>query len=144
MVRVVGAATTLDDLRRTPVPLPAGGTIPLGSVATIQTGALTRYGAVTADGAGETAQAIVIALKGADATRRARFIDALVLFGIGFSWGGFESLVVPVGQPQRNHCTPAQGYLIRVHAGLEHINDLQHDFHRALDIALNKPCVAIA
>ena len=69
VVRVVGAATTLDDLRRTPVPLPAGGTIPLGSVATIQTGALTRYGAVTADGAGETAQAIVIALKGADAKR---------------------------------------------------------------------------
>ncbi|KMN12745.1 cystathionine beta-lyase [Pseudomonas weihenstephanensis] len=74
----------------------------------------------------------------------ARLFDNLKLFGIGLSWGGFESLVVPVGQPQRNHCTPAQGYLIRVHAGLEHINDLQHDFHRALDIALNKPCVAVA
>ena len=34
-------------------------------------------------------------LKGRDAAARARFIDALSLFGIGYSWGGFESLVVP-------------------------------------------------
>jgi cystathionine beta-lyase len=35
-------------------------------------------------------------LKGGDAAMRARFIDALNLFGIGYSWGGYESLVVPV------------------------------------------------
>ena len=34
--------------------------------------------------------------KGGDAAARARFIDALELFGIGFSWGGYESLVIPV------------------------------------------------
>lgn len=33
--------------------------------------------------------------QGRDAAARARFIDALTLFGIGYSWGGFESLVVP-------------------------------------------------
>ena len=34
--------------------------------------------------------------KGGTAEARARFVDALSLFGIGYSWGGFESLVVPV------------------------------------------------
>jgi len=67
VVRVVGAAVTLDDLRATPIPLPSGGAVRLGDVAEVRTGALTRYGAVTEDGAGEAVQAIVIALKGADA-----------------------------------------------------------------------------
>ncbi len=35
-------------------------------------------------------------LKGRDADARARLIDALQLFGIGYSWGGFESLALPV------------------------------------------------
>ena len=79
-----------------------------------------------------------------DATVLARLFDNLKLFGIGLSWGGFESLVVPVGQPVRQHTPAPQGYLIRVHAGLEHIDDLLLDFQRALDIALQKPCVAVA
>lgn len=36
-----------------------------------------------------------VILANADEAARARFIDALELFGIGYSWGGFESLVVP-------------------------------------------------
>ena len=74
-----------------------------------------------------------------------RLFDNLQLFGIGLSWGGFESLVVPVGQPVRS-CTrqPDEGYLIRVHAGLEHIDDLVEDFHRALDIAFKQCRVAVA
>ena len=79
-----------------------------------------------------------------DATVLGRLFDNLKLFGIGLSWGGFESLVVPVGQPVRQHTPAPQGYLIRVHAGLEHIDDLLLDFQRALDIALQKPCVAVA
>lgn len=67
VVRVVGAATSLDDLRATSLSLPGGGSVRLGDVAKVQTGALTRYGAVTDSGRGETAQAIVIALRGADA-----------------------------------------------------------------------------
>ncbi len=74
-----------------------------------------------------------------------RLFDNLKLFGIGLSWGGFESLVVPVGQPVRSCARQAdEGYLIRVHAGLEHIDDLIEDFHRALDIAFGKCCVAVA
>ncbi|RAK66229.1 efflux RND transporter permease subunit [Phenylobacterium kunshanense] len=67
VVRVVGAAVTLDDLRATPIALPGGGSVRLGDIAEVRTGALTRYGAVTEDGRGEAVQAIVIALKGADA-----------------------------------------------------------------------------
>jgi len=35
-------------------------------------------------------------LKGADAAARAAFVDKLELFGIGYSWGGYESLAIPV------------------------------------------------
>ncbi len=66
VVRVVGAATSLADLRATTLALPGGGSLRLEDVAEVKTGALTRYGAVTEDGRGETAQAIVIALRGAD------------------------------------------------------------------------------
>jgi cystathionine beta-lyase len=34
--------------------------------------------------------------KGGDNSARARFVDALGLFGIGYSWGGFESLALPI------------------------------------------------
>lgn len=67
VVRVVGAAVSLDDLRATPIALPSGGSVRLGDIAEVRTGALTRYGAVSEDGRGEAVQAIVIALKGADA-----------------------------------------------------------------------------
>ena len=79
-----------------------------------------------------------------DPTVLARLFDNLKLFGIGLSWGGFESLVVPVGHPVRQHTPAPRGYLIRVHAGLEHVDDLVLDFQRALDIAVQKPCVAVA
>ena len=79
-----------------------------------------------------------------DPTVWARLFDNLKLFGIGLSWGGFESLVVPVGHPVRQHTPAPLGYLIRVHAGLEHVDDLVLDFQRALDIAVQKPCVAVA
>ncbi len=76
VVRVVGAATSLDDLRMTSLSLPGGGSVLLGDVAKVQTGALTRYGAVTDSGRGETAQAIVIALRGADAKAVAGAVKA--------------------------------------------------------------------
>jgi cysteine-S-conjugate beta-lyase len=73
-------------------------------------------------------------LKGADTAGRARFIDALAHFGIGYSWGGFESLVVP--------CDPAAirsavawddpDPLVRVSIGLEDVGDLLADLERAL------------
>ena len=58
---------------------------------------------------------------------RAAFIDALQLFGIGFSWGGYESLAVPA-DPARSATTPDfGGALVRLHIGLEDPADLIAD-----------------
>jgi len=64
------------------------------------------------------------------------FIDALTLFGLGFSWGGYESLVI--------HCDPQLrfrpdkpdfgGPLVRLHVGLEDPEDLIADLRQALDV----------
>lgn len=66
IVRAVGAIRTLDDLREVMVRSGSGNTVRLGDVATIRTGSLTRYGAVTKDGQGEAVQGLVLGLRGAD------------------------------------------------------------------------------
>ncbi|RZA16287.1 MAG: cystathionine beta-lyase, partial [Lysobacteraceae bacterium] len=65
-----------------------------------------------------------------------RFFSHLRLFGIGLSWGGFESLALPVGVPLRSasRFAPA-GTLIRIHAGLEDADDLLLDLTDALAAA---------
>ena len=69
-------------------------------------------------------------LKGGAEASRAAFIDALDLFGIGFSWGGFESLAVPA-DPVRSATTPDfGGAIVRLHIGLEHPDDLIADLER--------------
>jgi cysteine-S-conjugate beta-lyase len=60
-----------------------------------------------------------------------RFIDDLDLFGIGSSWGGFESLILP-SKPVRTAGQVPQGPLVRIHAGLEDPDDLIADLERAL------------
>jgi cystathionine beta-lyase len=81
-------------------------------------------------------------LKGGDAARRNRFIDALTLFGIGFSWGGFESLVVPVDPgairsvmawPPAD-AQPTDRYGVRLSIGLEDPDDLIADLAQAFTI----------
>jgi cystathionine beta-lyase len=64
------------------------------------------------------------------------FIDALTLFGLGFSWGGYESLAI--------HCDPQlkfrpdkprfDGPVVRLHVGLEDPDDLIADLRHALDV----------
>jgi cystathionine beta-lyase len=79
-------------------------------------------------------------LRGDDAARRNRFIDALSLFGIGYSWGGFESLAVPVDPaPLRSTMAwPPAGtsegdrYAVRLSIGLEDPDDLIADIEQAL------------
>ncbi|TEA78949.1 cystathionine beta-lyase [Allopusillimonas ginsengisoli] len=61
-------------------------------------------------------------------------IDRMQLFGIGSSWGGFESLVLPV-DPARTRLAAqptAPGYLLRLHIGLEGQEDLKQDLGRLL------------
>jgi cystathionine beta-lyase len=59
----------------------------------------------------------------------AAFIDGLELFGIGASWGGYESLIMPFNpSPIRKVSRwPHAGQAFRIHAGLEHIDDLIAD-----------------
>jgi len=71
------------------------------------------------------------ALKDQSATALHRLLDRLRLFGIGVSWGGYESLIVggtffslPDEQPE---------WLVRVHVGLESKEDLIADLRQALE-----------
>lgn len=61
-----------------------------------------------------------------------RFIDALQHFGIGVSWGGYESLVLPV-TPNRT-ATPwtGHGYLVRFNIGFDDLDTLKADLTQAL------------
>jgi cystathionine beta-lyase len=63
------------------------------------------------------------------------FLDALSLFGLGFSWGGFESLAIAC-DPQlviRQFRRDYEGPLMRLHVGLEDPQDLIADLRKALD-----------
>lgn len=69
-----------------------------------------------------------------DPARAARFVDQLQLFAIGFSWGGFESLVQLVDNQtlsQHSYWQNQQRPLIRLHVGLEHVDDLIADLEQA-------------
>jgi cystathionine beta-lyase len=65
----------------------------------------------------------------------ARLLDALELFGLGFSWGGFESLATYCGPQLANRASPPslEGPLIRFSIGLEDPADLIADLRRGLD-----------
>jgi cystathionine beta-lyase len=56
-------------------------------------------------------------------------IDGLELYGIGSSWGGFESLIVPFDPREARSATqwPCKGPCFRIHAGLENLEDLTAD-----------------
>jgi cystathionine beta-lyase len=73
-------------------------------------------------------------LKGGSAADRARFVEGLDHFGIGFSWGGFESLALPTDPERIRTATrwAAEGPLVRLHIGLEDVDDLIEDLARGL------------
>jgi cysteine-S-conjugate beta-lyase len=72
-------------------------------------------------------------LKGGDSAARVRLIDGLELFGIGYSWGGFESLVVPADPVRTASSSSREGPLVRLHVGLEHPDDLIADLAAGLE-----------
>jgi cystathionine beta-lyase len=59
-------------------------------------------------------------------------IDALDLFGIGSSWGGFESLILPTSPARQRNATrwAPEGPTLRLHIGLEDPQDLIEDLER--------------
>lgn len=69
-----------------------------------------------------------------------RFVDALRLFSIGFSWGGFESLVQWVEPPSLTPHSYWHGggdtTVVRLHIGLEAVEDLRADLEQALAFAV--------
>ena len=73
-----------------------------------------------------------------NASVRTKFVDALKLFGIGYSWGGYESLVLPV-DPMRTVSKAPAPNLVRLHVGLEDPDDLIADLAAAFDQAGRSP-----
>jgi cystathionine beta-lyase len=61
----------------------------------------------------------------------AAFVDRLHLFGIGYSWGGYESLAIPV-KPTRTVSKPPADNFVRLHIGLEDPDDLIEDLEASL------------
>lgn len=75
-----------------------------------------------------------VVMKGGDAAAGRRMLDALSLFGLGYSWGGFESLATHETHQMayRDHPPVLEGELIRLHIGLEDPEDLIADLERGL------------
>lgn len=72
-------------------------------------------------------------------TRRARdqvaaMVNGFELFGMGYSWGGYESLCIPFNPTNIRKAVPwtAEGQMFRIHVGLEEIGDLKRDMAAAL------------
>lgn len=67
--------------------------------------------------------------------RLAAMLDNLELFHMGYSWGGYESLIIPFDpRPMRTATTwPYQGQAFRLHVGLENVEDLVKDLSHGLD-----------
>ena len=67
----------------------------------------------------------------------AAMMDHMELFGMGWSWGGYESLIVPAHIIRTARKFEAEGPVLRIHAGLENVDDLIADLEAGLD-RLNK------
>ncbi|WP_157014607.1 cystathionine beta-lyase [Mesorhizobium xinjiangense] len=77
-----------------------------------------------------------IVLSGGGPRQAHAFLDALQLFGLGYSWGGYESLAVHVYLGDREIAKgPYEGPLIRLQIGLEDVADIKADIERGLKAA---------
>ena len=80
-----------------------------------------------------------VILEPADAASVARMLDGMQLFGLGWSWGGFESLIIPTWPERARTATAwsAGGPSLRLQIGLEDprdlIADLEDGFERLRD-----------
>jgi len=76
-----------------------------------------------------------VILKPASRSAVAALLDGLELFGMGYSWGGYESLVIPFDcAPYRTATRWApEGPALRFSVGLEDVEDLKADLERGFD-----------
>ena len=72
-------------------------------------------------------------LRGGDEAARTKLIDSLELFGIGYSWGGYESLALPADPVRTASRLELEGPMVRLHIGLEDADDLIADLAAALE-----------
>lgn len=72
-----------------------------------------------------------------DAPRKAlvAMLDGLDIFSLGYSWGGYESLIIPTDPAKSRTATawPHTGPSIRIHTGLEDVDDLIGDLEQGFD-----------
>ena len=75
-----------------------------------------------------------VVMKGGSDAAVAAFLDHLELFGLGYSWGGFESLAIPADPRPARSAVPwqAEGALLRFQIGLEDTADLIADLDAGL------------
>lgn len=86
-----------------------------------------------------------IALKPVCDQALAALIDNLQLFGLGVSWGGYESLALPFTPQRTTSGWNYKGPGIRIHVGLEDVQDLISDFDQAFGLmAKARPVPATA
>jgi len=74
-----------------------------------------------------------IVLKPASHAAVAAMADGLEHFGLGYSWGGFESLIVPAHHFYRSFPPTLEGPLLRLHIGLEDVEDLKSDLAKGFE-----------
>ena len=72
-------------------------------------------------------------LKPLSKTALAAFMDGFGHFRMGWSWGGFESLIVPAHIRRTASPFPAEGPVLRIHAGLEDAQDLIADLEKGFE-----------
>ena len=77
-----------------------------------------------------------IVLAGGGERRAHAFLDALSVFGLGYSWGGYESLAVHVQLDDRALGANYEGPVLRLQIGLEDVVDLKADLEAALAAAM--------
>ena len=75
-----------------------------------------------------------VVMKGGDKAAAHALMSALSLFGMGYSWGGFESLITheTAQLAWRRHAPILPGQLLRLHVGLEDPDDLIADLRRGM------------
>lgn len=76
-----------------------------------------------------------VVLKPCPKAALAAMLEGLELFGMGASWGGFESLVLPFNAGPARSATAwkPEGPTVRLHIGLEDIGDLKADLEAGFD-----------
>ena len=74
-------------------------------------------------------------VESANPVKAAAMMDSLEYFGMGSSWGGFESLLIPAS-PEKNRTATSWnpgGFTMRMHVGLEDADDLIADLDSGFD-----------